>query len=117
MHYKKMQRQQAKAAMQSPCVLPASVYNGQSGHPPASPSIRPIKLRLADKAATRAPMAKMDTKFFLNLDLESSEAADEAAVQQVFPNEIFVFSKDNSHYVENLKQQMDALDKLRRRKQ
>lgn len=63
------------------------------------------------------PMAGIDTKFFLNLDLESSEVEDETAVQQVFQNETYVLSKDNSHYIENLRKQMDLLDRLKKQHQ
>lgn len=63
------------------------------------------------------PMAALDTKFFLNLDLESSEVEEGAPIQQIFQNETYVLSKDNSNYIENLKKQMAALDRLNKHKQ
>lgn len=62
-------------------------------------------------------MAVLDAKFFLNLDLESSEVEEETAVKQVFPDETRVLSKDNSHYIENLRKQMEALDRLKKQHQ
>lgn len=56
----------------------------------------------------------VNSNFFLNLDLESSEAED-GSIQTVFQNETYALSKDNSDYVKNLRRQLDALDRLKRK--
>ncbi len=61
-------------------------------------------------------MTMPDPKFFLGLDLESSDAEGGAAVQQVFQHETYVLSKDNSHYIENLREQMEVLDRLKKQR-
>lgn len=53
-----------------------------------------------------------DNNFFLNLDIEDTEANEDNTIQQIFQNELVVLSRDNSNYVKKLKEQLKLLDQL-----
>lgn len=57
-------------------------------------------------------MAAIDSKFFLNLDLKSYEDEADGSIQEVFPNEMIISSRDNYNYLLNLKKQLKKLDEL-----
>lgn len=53
-----------------------------------------------------------DTKFFLNLDLDSSDTEDEATIQQIFQNDMDILFREGPDYVKMLKEQIAELDNL-----
>lgn len=56
-------------------------------------------------------MPPLNTDFFINLDMENSEA-EEGAVQTVFQGETYALSKGNSGYTAKLRRHMEALERL-----
>ena len=55
---------------------------------------------------------ELDTKFFLNLDLDSSDTEEESNIQQIFQNDMQMICRDGPDYIKTLGEQMEALDKL-----
>lgn len=61
------------------------------------------------------PMASFDSKFFLNLEVETSEEEMDSSIQTVFQNEMSLLTKDNSNYVKKLKEQIEKVDALKKK--
>lgn len=61
---------------------------------------------------TKPQMPSFDAKFFLNMDLENPNTDMDSTIQTVFPNEIIIQSKENSNYVQKLREQMAKFDSL-----
>ena len=59
-------------------------------------------------------VAPFDPKFFLNLEVETSEEEMDSSVQTVFQNEMTLNSKDNLDYVKKLKDQIAKIDALKK---
>jgi hypothetical protein len=55
----------------------------------------------------------VDSKFFLNLEIETSEEEMDSSVQTVFQNEVTLLTKDNSDFVKKLREQMEKIDNLK----
>lgn len=60
-------------------------------------------------------MASFDSKFFLNLEVETSEEEMDSSIQTVFQNEMSLLTKDNSNYVKKLKEQIEKVDALKKK--
>lgn len=58
-------------------------------------------------------MTAIDSKFFYNLDLETSEGELDSSLQIVFQNEMSVMSRDNNDYIIKLKEQIEKLDRMK----
>ena len=54
-----------------------------------------------------------NSKFFLNLEIETSEEEMDSSVQTVFQNEVTLLTKDNSDFVKKLREQMEKIDNLK----
>ena len=60
-------------------------------------------------------MSSFDSKFFLNLELDSSDEEEmDSSVQTVFQNEMTLSTKDNSDYVKKLREQIEKIDSMKK---
>lgn len=57
-------------------------------------------------------MPEFSKKFFLNLDLDSSDHEDNTEIKQVFQNEVYVLSRDHCNTIKKLQEQMKMLEKM-----
>lgn len=60
-------------------------------------------------------MHTFDKKFFLDLEMASSEEERDGSLQIVFPNEMNIMSKGNSDYVKKLRKQIEKIDDLQKK--
>lgn len=58
-------------------------------------------------------MVAIDSKFFYNLDLETSEGEMDGSLHVVFQNEMSAMSRDNDDYIRKLKEQIEKLERIK----
>lgn len=57
-------------------------------------------------------MSGIEKRFFMDIDLESSDGVVDTSIQEIFQERAHVRSRDNEHYIEKLEEELKAVGAL-----